>query len=91
MNNIERHRKYLLKFVNAISGNEYDKISDIPDEVYSLVKNYDYITIIIPFVLKDMRTGLSINQLKIKYNIRYATVRTIGRQAGLYSCRGVTQ
>jgi len=88
---ILKHRKYLIKFVNLIRESEYESISEIPEEIYSFVKDYDYLTIVTPFVLHDMRNGMSINQLKIKYSIGYATVRTIGRRAGLYSCQGITQ
>lgn len=83
---VVKHRKYLIKFVNELCGEQYEDLSDIPEERFMLVKDFDYLTIVLPFVLKDMRDGLSINQLKIKYSIGYATIRTIGQKAGMYTC-----
>lgn len=86
---IEKHRKYLLRFINLIGQAEYENISDVPTDIYLFVKDYDYITIVSPFIKIDINAGLSINQIKIKYSISYTAVRTIGQKYGLYSCAKV--
>lgn len=86
---IEKHRKYLLKFINHIGQTDYENLSVVPIDVYMFVKDYDYITIVSPFIKIDIKAGLSINQIRIKYSISYTAVRTIGQKYGLYSCAKV--
>ncbi len=76
--------KYLVLFYNRIAETQAETIKDIPPDLLLFLSAYDYEEIIKPFVIEDLYSGLSREQIAVKYGVKTHHGRRIGRDLGIY-------
>lgn len=79
--------KYLVKFYVSITADPVDRVEQIPAESLKVLKWLEYEDLIKPFIVADLKKGLSRNQIHIKYKVPVSFARFLGEKAGIYESR----
>ncbi len=72
--------KEVVRFYNRISEKKALTQEDIPDDVFEFICNLPSIALVQPFVIDDIRKGLSENTICRKHMIGRRRVRTIKKK-----------
>lgn len=75
----------MLRFYSVMIGRQVESISEIPSPALELLTSLDYCELIKPFIIKDLESGKSTQQISIKYGVTQHKIRGIGRNSGFYT------
>lgn len=77
--------KHMVNLYNHISGNEIERVEDMPAIAFNVIKHYSFVELTKPFVCRDILKGRSRNAIILKYGLTEHQVRQIGRDLGKYA------
>lgn len=69
--------KNVVRFYGAVTGEEIDDISQIPNNVREFLLDVPPTAIVQPFVIRDLRRGVSVGLISKRYHISVRKVHTI--------------
>lgn len=80
---MKRHEAILVRFYNAVSGQDAEKLEDLPGEALRALSYINPNEMAAPFIIKELEQGKSPKQVGITFQIPRGTVRGIGRKYGI--------
>lgn len=84
MDQIGRHEHFMIKFYNELTGKEISRIEQINSRALDVLVLMDYESLITPFLIWDLRAGMSRAGAAAKYQVGEGWVRTFGEKFGLF-------
>ena len=72
----------IIRYYNATNNVAVDSISEIPFEFLAVISEIPYKELCRPFIIADLRDGLTQRQIARKYRLPHHIIRRIGLQNG---------
>lgn len=79
-----RYEHIIVLFYNSMSGRAASTIEEVPSLQIKIIASFEYEELARPFIIADLRKGLTQVQISHKYDVTRAVVRGIGKKIGIY-------